>query len=301
LPNAAATRVAPANAALSALSEARREGSISFLDRVMSSKESALENDGTAQSLMSAVRVVLHEPQDPVNIAATIRAMKNMGCANLFLVRSVDYDPWRLEGIAHDTNDIIAQIRRCDSIDEALDGCVRVAGFTARRRAAKRDVVTPRAASAELLDYATTGPVAVLFGREDKGLPNEILDRAHIVVTIPTTNHASLNLAQAVLVALYELHLTAADATRKLAPPRKDAPPATTQEYEQLFEDTERALKAIDFFKTRFHEHIMRSVRTLFYRASPDSRELALLRAVFIEVIRTIERVSRGGAGGLQQ
>ena len=36
-------------------------------------------------------------------------------------------------------------------------------------------------------------------GREDKGLPNEILDRAHLVVTIPTTDHASLNLAQAVL------------------------------------------------------------------------------------------------------
>jgi tRNA/rRNA methyltransferase/tRNA (cytidine32/uridine32-2'-O)-methyltransferase len=259
------------------------------------------DNEGAKQSLMSAIRVVLHEPQDPVNIAGTIRAMKNMGCSNLFLVRSVDYDPWRLEGIAHDTNDIIAKIRRCDSIDEALDGCVRVAGFTARRRAAKRDIATPRAASAELLDYARTGPVAVLFGREDKGLPNEILDRAHIVVTIPTTDHASLNLAQAVLLGLYELHLTAADATRTLAPPRKDAPPATTQEYEQLFQDTERALHAIEFFKTRFHEHIMRSVRTLFYRASPDSRELALLRAIFIEVIRTIERVSKGKAGGLQQ
>jgi tRNA C32,U32 (ribose-2'-O)-methylase TrmJ len=140
-----------------------------------------------------------------------------------------------------------------------------------------------------------------LFGREDKGLPNEILDRAHLVVTIPTTEHASLNLAQAVLIALYELHLTAADATRTLAPPRKDAPPATAEEYEKLFADTERALYAIDFFKTRFHAHIMRSVRTLFYRASPDSRELALLRAIFIEIIRTIDRIVRGKAGGLQQ
>jgi tRNA C32,U32 (ribose-2'-O)-methylase TrmJ len=68
-----------------------------------------------------------------------------------------------------------------------------------------------------------------------------------------------------------------------------------------LFVDTERALYAIDFFKTRFHEHIMRSMRTLFYRMAPDSRELALLRAVFIEIIRTIERVAKGKAGGLQQ
>lgn len=253
------------------------------------------------RSVLSEVRVVLYEPQDPVNIAATIRAMKNMGCSDLYLVRSVEYDPWRLAGIAHDTDDIIERIRNCDTIDEALDGVVRVAGFTARRRAAKRDLTNPKAASAELLDFARSGPVAVLFGREDKGLPNEILDRAHLLVTIPTTGHASLNLAQAVLIALYELHLTAADATRTLAPPRKDAPPATAEEYEQLFVDTERALYEIDFFKTRFHEHIMRTVRTLFFRSAPDSRELALLRAIFIEVIRTIDRIKKGKAGGLQQ
>jgi TrmH family RNA methyltransferase len=253
------------------------------------------------KSVVSNVRVVLHEPQDPVNIAATVRAMKNMGCADLYLVRPVAYDPWRIEGIAHDTADIVSRIRRCDAIDEALEGVVLVAGFTARRRAAKRDVVTPRDASIDLLRFASVAPVAVLFGREDKGLPNEILDRANLVVTIPTTEHASLNLAQAVLIALYELHLTAADATRTLAPPRKDAPPATSEEYEKLFADAERALYAIDFFKTRFHEHIMRSVRTLFYRASPDSRELALLRAIFIEIIRTIDRITKGKAGGLQQ
>ncbi|HEX9083312.1 MAG TPA: RNA methyltransferase, partial [Gemmatimonadaceae bacterium] len=131
------------------------------------------------ESVLSAIRVVLYEPQDPVNIAATIRAMKNMGCGNLYLVRSVEYDPWRLEGIAHDTGDIIERIKDCESIEEALEGCVRVAGFTARRRAAKRAVTTPRSASIELLDFARTGPVALLFGREDKGLPNEILDRAH--------------------------------------------------------------------------------------------------------------------------
>jgi tRNA/rRNA methyltransferase/tRNA (cytidine32/uridine32-2'-O)-methyltransferase len=252
-------------------------------------------------TILSSVRVVLYEPQNPVNIAATIRAMKNMGCSNLYLVRSVEYDPWRLEGIAHDTGDIIERIRNCDTIEEALEGCVRVAGFTARRRAAKRDVTTPRAASIEMLDFARTGPVALLFGREDKGLPNEILDRAHIVVTIPTTEHASLNLAQAVLIALYELHLSAADATRSLAPPRKDAPPATAEEYEKLFADVERGLYAVDFFKTRFHEHIMRSVRTLFYRAAPDSRELALLRAIFIEIVRTLGRITKGKAGGLQR
>ena len=251
------------------------------------------------ESILSAVRVVLYEPQDPVNIAATIRAMKNMGCSDLYLVRSVG-DVLDVGGGDGALAQLIAPRARTVA---CLDRSERMIA-AARDRLAVRP--NARACVGDmhalpLLEFARNGPVAVLFGREDKGLPNEILDRAHMLVTIPTTGHASLNLAQAVLIALYELHLTAADATRTLAPPRKDAPPATAEEYEQLFSDTERALYQIDFFKTRFHEHIMRTVRTLFYRAAPDSRELALLRAIFIEVVRTIERITRGKAGGLQQ
>ena len=244
-------------------------------------------------SALDAVRVVLDHPQDPVNIAATVRAMKNMGVSHLRLVEPVEYDPWRLEGIAHDTQDIIAAIEHFSSLDAALADCVRVAGFTARRRSAKRPVAAPRAAAGELLEFAAAGPVALLFGREDRGLDNTALDRAHVVVNIPTTEHASLNLAQAVLVGLYELHLAAADATRLLRPPRKAARASTTAEYEMLFADTERALTRIDFFRTRNADHIMRSLRSLVARAAPDARELSLLRAMAIEVVRTIARIEK--------
>jgi len=64
-------------------------------------------------------------------------------------------------------------------------------------------------------------------------------------------------------------------------------------EWEQFFADAERALHAIDFLKTRNPEHVMRSVRSLFFRAAPDARELLLFRAMAIEVLRTIDRVER--------
>ena len=244
-------------------------------------------------SRLSAANVVLYEPQDPINIAATVRAMKNMGVSSLRLVRPVAYDPYRLAGMAHDTNEILEGIRHFDSLDEALADCVRVAGFTARRRAAKRQVVTPESAAGDLLQFLAAGPVALLFGREDRGLPNDALDRAHVVVTIPTTGHASLNLAQAVLLALYELHLASGDATRKLAPPRKSADAPSSEQYELLFADAARALEEISFFKTRNDEHVMRSLRSIIFRAAPDGREIDLLRAMAIEVTRTIERVKR--------
>ena len=234
------------------------------------------------ESLLHRARVVLVEPQDPVNIAGTVRAMKNMGVRELVLVRPVEYDPWRIEGVAHDTKDIVDAIVHADSLLEAVSDCVRVAAFTARARAAKRTVVRPAAAADALLAAATDGPVALVFGREDKGLPNDALDLAHELVTIPTTDHASLNLAQAVLVGLYEMHVRAGDATRTLKPPRKDAPPATQEQYERMFADAERTLVEIEFFKTRYSEHIMRSLRSLTYRAAPDSRELELVRAICI-------------------
>src|SRR5690348_2760136 len=254
-----------------------------------------------AESVLSNVHVVLFEPQNQINIAAVIRAMKNMGVSSLRLVRPVEYDPYRLEGIAHDTADIIERIQNFDDLDGAIADCVYVAAYTARRRAAKWVVTDPRGSASEILAAVRHGPAAVLFGREDKGLPNEALDRARTVVNIPTTDHASLNLAQAVLVALYELHLAAGDATRVMAPPRDEAPPATAEQYERLFANAAEALEIIAFFKTRFPEHIMRSVRSLMFRANPDAREIELMRAMAIEVVRATERERKQHAAALER
>ena len=242
-------------------------------------------------SRLDRVVVVLHEPQDPINIAATVRAMKNMGVSGLRLVRPVPFEPERVEHVAHGTAALVATAGRADDLDTALADCVDVIAFTARRRAARRTVLSPREAAQRLLDATGDGPVAILFGREDAGLPNDAVDRARAVCTIPTSEHSSLNLAQAVVIALYELHLAAGDATRSLAPPKHDVPSATALQYEQLFTDAARVLTAIDFFKTRYAEHVMRTVRSLASRAAPDTREITLVRAMALEVLRTIARL----------
>ncbi len=241
-------------------------------------------------SILERVRVVLYEPQNPINIAATVRAMKNFGVGELRLVRSVPYDPYRLEGIAHDTHDIIDRIVRAETLDDAVADCTYVAAFTARHRSAKWALTDAHGAATKVLEQVREGPVALLFGREDFGLPNEALDRAHLTVTIPTTEHASLNLAQAVIVALYELHLAAGDATRTLPPPRKDAPAASKEMLERYFREAEATLERIQFFKTRYREHILRTLRSLTLRAQPDAREITLMRAMALEVIRAMDR-----------
>jgi TrmH family RNA methyltransferase len=246
------------------------------------------------ESPLSRVRVVLHETQNLFNIAATLRAMKNMGIAHLRLVRPAMFDVRRIQGIAHDTLDLVEHIEVHDTVGAAVSGCVLTATFTARHRSAKWTLVTPREAAGQLVASAGEGPVAVVFGREDRGLPNDVLDQAQLHVTIPTTEHASLNLAHAVVVGLYELHLAAGDATRPRRPPRKDTPPPAADDLERYFADVERSLEEIDFFKTRFREHVMRTVRSLTLRSQPNARELSLMRAMAIEIVKKLDRVRRG-------
>lgn len=245
-------------------------------------------------SKLDNIIVVFNRPQDPVNIAATVRVMKNMGVKQLRLVKPEAYDPWRVEGVAHGTRDIVQAIRHYDTLPDALADCVKVAAFAGKRRASKWMMATPRELAPIALDAAADGPVALLFGQEDHGLPNDALDLAQILVTIPTTEHSSLNLAQAVMVALYELHVAAGDATRTLAPPRKDAPPPTHLEWEQALANVQEALTAIRFFRTRNEDHIMRTTRSLLSRADPNARELTLVRAMAIETMRTLDRLKNG-------
>src|SRR6266536_2160005 len=225
--------------------------------------------------------VILHEPQDLVNIAHVVRAMKNFGFKDLRLVAPREYDAYRVEGIAHQTGDVLARVQVFERLEEALADCVHVVGFTARGRSAKRNVQRPRAAAAELLAAAEAGPVALLFGREDKGLSNEALDRCHRLVTIPTTpDYASLNLGHAVALTLYELALAGGAEQQPFKTPRRSAPPATVEELELLFADVERALAAVAFFKTRDREQIMRTVREIVHRVPLDQREAKVLRAM---------------------
>ena len=62
---------------------------------------------------------------------------------------------------------------------------------------------------------------------------------------------------------------------------------------EQTFADMRNALDAIAYFGTRNEELVMRTFRSLVFRANPDARELLLIRTASIEVLRTIERETR--------
>jgi TrmH family RNA methyltransferase len=263
----------------------------------MTSPSSARDDAGRSTPAGSPI-LVLVNPQDIVNIASAVRIARNFGIERMRLVDPEVFDPWRIEGIAHNTADFVARIEILPTLGAALADCVSSVVLTGRERAAKRRTLRPSEAAAELVGELAAGPVAIVAGREDSGLTNAELDRCRTVVTIATDPaHPSLNLAQAVAIMAYEVWNARGGAQLPLKPPRREAAPATSGQLEELFTDWHRALWAIDFFKTRRSESVMRSLREILYRADLDGREASLVRAMGIEIVRYLQRVGAPLAG----
>lgn len=236
--------------------------------------------------------LVLDHPQDVVNIGGVVRVMMNFGVSRLRLVNPEDFDTYRIEGIAHRSMPLLEAATLHDTLEDAVADCTWVLGTTARARTAGRNYVRPREVAPELAARATEGTVAILFGREDKGLFNEALDLCHAVAIIPTDpSYSSLNLAQAALVILYEAFLAAEGRLPDLPRGRRATRLPTQEELETTYRALESGLRAIEFFKARKPATVMRTLRTLITRADPDLREAKLLAAMGFEVGHYIRRV----------
>jgi len=250
-----------------------------------------------SNSPLENVVVVLNEPQNLVNIAGVVRAMKNMGIWRLRLVRPAEFDAWRIGGIAHRSQDVLEGAEILDSLTEALADAVYVVGTTARARTAQRNYARPRDLAPKIVDYTKEGVVALLFGREDRGLGNEALDLCHAAAIIPTNpEYSSINLAQAVLLLCYEVFLAAQGEQGPLPRGRRSTRPATVEELENTYAALEEGLHRIDFYKAREPESILRTLRTLISRAEPDIQEAGLLRAIGFEIGKYLDWALKEGS-----
>jgi tRNA/rRNA methyltransferase len=240
----------------------------------------------------AAIEVVLVEPQSPVNIGGVVRAMANTGFTRLRLVNPTEFDEWQIIGIAHYTQHIVRAAGLFASLEAAVGDAQLVVGLTGKHHREKRNELPFAAAVSHIAGAAAAGQrVAIVFGREDWGLSNEMLDACHYVTTIPTNPaHPSLNLAQAALLVLYQLFQRAGGEQQPYRPPRKPSRVADSALLEDLFADLQRALEAIGFLKERSTPHVMRSLRVAVFRARLDVREAGLLRAIALEIRHFLQR-----------
>lgn len=224
------------------------------------------------------VRIVLVSPLYSGNVGSVSRAMANMGLSDLTLVASRVSDGWEEgERMAVHAADLLRQRREVASLDEAVADCSMVVGTTARLGLYRQHVRTPRELATELCGQAAAGPVALVFGREDHGLSNEEVGRCTHLLRIPTAStYVSLNLAQAVMICCYELHLAAG----AYEAPQEKAPAAPAAQRQRLLQLWREAMLQIGFMNTEKADHMMQGFQRIFSRGVRTTDDANILMGV---------------------
>jgi tRNA/rRNA methyltransferase len=241
---------------------------------------------------MAVVRVVLVQPESPGNIGASARAIANTGLAGLDLVAPCDWrrvEAWRM---AWRAEDILEQAHVFDSLEEAVAGAQYTAGF-AGRTGMRVEPITVRDMAREIAALGGETRVCLVFGCESKGLSERQLLSCHRRVSIPShSNQPSLNLAQAVLVAGYEILTTTVS---PLSPPREleDA-----GEVERALRSLREAMLEISFLPVENPEARFAEWRELFGRAGLSPREVKLVLGLARRLKGAIRAARRAAGGG---
>jgi len=233
---------------------------------------------------LDAIRIVLVRPQHPGNIGACARAMKNMGLSDLTLVAPLRFPAEEAFARAAGADDILAGARVVSDVRQAIADCVWVAATSARERTIEWPQMGPREVAHALWARSAPGPVALLFGAERTGLTNEEVDFAQVLVQIPANpDFSSLNLAAAVQILCYEIHLAS------LAVPtqsRRLRPMANQEQFHQFLDHMERTLLSLGFLQPTNPRKLMRRLTRLFFRALPDETEIHILRGILSAIDR---------------
>ena len=155
------------------------------------------------------LRVVLVEPENPLNVGFVARAMKSFGATDLTVAGSA----WKtMPAEAFVTGGCVPEIldgARFKTLEDALKGCDTAIAFSRRPTALRQEEFTLPELPATL---NLSGKTALVFGRESAGLTRAETALCPYLARIPSQNGLSLNLGQAVAVALFGI-TTAATAT----------------------------------------------------------------------------------------
>ena len=240
------------------------------------------DGSATAASTVPDISVCVVDAQTPGNVGTIARAMKNFGLSDLLLTDPPEIEP---EGEAygfagHARQDVLPGAEEITF--EEVCANYHTVGFTAitgedSRKHVRFPYSTPESLVEEL--RGVDKPVALVFGREDKGLSNDELAELDQVAAIPADpDYPVMNLGQAATVTLYELRkLTLEESGTQL--PDTEPHRADPAEVERLHDYWDEFLHAMGHREHK-HEKTQRMFRRLVGRADPTDREVTTLLGV---------------------
>ena len=221
---------------------------------------------------MAKVRFILVEPREAGNVGAVARVMKNFGFDDLWIVgehpQLLPVAGWWASG----ADDLLARTTFVATLGEALaDAHLTVATTSMRGRTAPV-TFSPRSLSARAAELGEQR-LALVFGREDRGLTGDELALCHFTAAIPANERfPTMNLAQSACVFAYELS--------SLAPVEvvRDLPDAAL--LERMHERARALLLEIGFLQAENPDRIYDDVRAVVARAGLDAREATIVLGI---------------------
>ena len=243
------------------------------------------------------IRIVLVNTSHPGNIGGVARAMKNMGLGRLCLVAPRQYPDEQASWRAASASDVLAAAEIVGTVEEAVADCQFVVGTSARERRIPWPLLDPRRCAERMAVASDQEQVAILFGREDRGLTNEELKLCNLHLNIPTSeDYSSLNLAMAVQIVCYELRMLQAQGHLPSAEVDQwDAPFSTADNMERYYEHLEQTLVDIEFLDPAAPRQLMARLRRLYSRVRLDEMELNILRGVLTQTQKWVRKAKGGG------
>ncbi len=237
------------------------------------------------------VYFVLVEPIETGNIGASARAIKNMGFKNLLLIKPKAVINNEARWLAHNALDVLDNAKIYETLEEALEDKSIVVG-TSRRRGRKRGVfLSAREGAGRLFNAAlSNNKIAILFGREDKGLFNTEIEKCGFMMTISANvEQPSLNLAQAVLIIAYELSIAGVENQADI--PAKGTEFVNQKELDYLYTRIQETLHNLGYFpkgNKDFQKKMMQNLRRFIGRAGISEWEMRMLHGICSRIEKKI-------------
>jgi tRNA/rRNA methyltransferase len=232
---------------------------------------------------MATLRIVLVEPNEAGNVGAAARAMLNFGFTEMWIVgrhpQLLPVSSWWASG----ADEILERVHFADSLGEALAGAHMTVATTSTRGRTSPVSFTSRTLAARFAELRDEQTLALVFGREDKGLTREELSLCQYTAAIPTNDRfPTMNLAQSICVFCYEL------SSITPAPSAPDLPEATT--LERMHQNARSLLLEIGFLNESNPDKVYDDLRALLARAQPDVRETTILLGILRQLAWALKR-----------
>ena len=239
-----------------------------------------------------SIKVVLVGTTHPGNIGAAARAIKTMGLRHLDLVSPKEFPSDEAIYRSKAAKDILEKASTYETLLESVKEYEVVIGTSARNRKVPWPVLNPKDASKEInLAVKNNSKVAIVFGREDRGLTNEELGLCNLHVHIPTTEeYSSLNLAQAVQIMTYEIRMSFIEIENLENNQEWDVDLASAEQTERLIEHMDELMKELEFYDTENPRKLLMRVRRFFKRSGIDVMETNIFRGLFSTIQKKLNK-----------